>query len=138
MGVVPRADGFLEFLREITKHYGALFIFDDNHPGFRLALGGAQEFVSYYAGSCPRLEKVWWRCCRSAPCRWKKGVWSLWFPRTVQVYQAGTLSGNPIAKFAGLAHFVFWRQIRKLYMRLQENTAMLADACAMPQKTVCM
>ena len=44
MGVVPPADGFLEFLREITKHYGALFIFDEVITGFRLALGGAQEY----------------------------------------------------------------------------------------------
>jgi glutamate-1-semialdehyde 2,1-aminomutase len=101
MGVVLPAPGFLEGLRELCTEYGALLIFDEVITGFRLAPGGAQELfgimpdltclgkiiggglpVGAYGGKREIMEKV-------APCG--------------DVYQAGTLSGNPLAMSAGLA-----------------------------------
>jgi glutamate-1-semialdehyde 2,1-aminomutase len=101
MGVVPPAPGFLEALREVTAEHGALLIFDEVITGFRIAYGGAQERygvrpdltclgkiiggglpVGAYGGSRAIMEHV-------APLG--------------GVYQAGTLSGNPLAVTAGLA-----------------------------------
>lgn len=101
MGVVPPKEGFLEGLREITRRYGALLVFDEVITGFRLAYGGAQALykiepdltclgkiiggglpVGAYGGKREIMEQV-------APAG--------------PVYQAGTLSGNPLAVTAGLA-----------------------------------
>jgi len=100
MGVVPSADGFLRMLREITTQYGTLLIFDEVMSGFRVAYGGAQELygitpdltclgkiiggglpVGAYGGRKEIMEKI----APSGP-----------------VYQAGTLSGNPLAMTAGI------------------------------------
>ena len=78
MGVVPPADGFLEFLREITKHYGALFIFDEVITGFRLALGGAGVF-SYYAGFVHVWKDYRWRYA-GRRVWWKRGYHAYGFP----------------------------------------------------------
>ncbi len=101
MGVVPPKEGFLQGLRKLCDEHGALLIFDEVITGFRLAAGGAQEYfgvradivtfgkiiggglpVGAYAGKRELMELV-------APCG--------------PVYQAGTLSGNPVAMAAGLA-----------------------------------
>jgi glutamate-1-semialdehyde 2,1-aminomutase len=101
MGVVPPADGFLEFLREATRASGTLLVFDEVITGFRVARGGAQELygvepdltvlgkviggglpAAAYAGPRATMERI-------APAG--------------DVYQAGTLSGNPLAAAAGLA-----------------------------------
>ena len=101
MGVVPPQPGFLEGLRKITKAYGSLLIFDEVMTGFRVAYGGAQALygidpdltcfgkviggglpVGAYGGKKQIMEKV----SPSGP-----------------VYQAGTLSGNPLAVTAGIA-----------------------------------
>jgi len=101
MGVVPPADGFLEFLREGTRANGALLVFDEVITGFRVARGGAQELYAVepdltvlgkvlggglpaaaFAGPGEAMERI-------APAG--------------DVYQAGTLSGNPLAVAAGLA-----------------------------------
>jgi glutamate-1-semialdehyde 2,1-aminomutase len=100
MGVVPPAPGFLEGLRSLTRHYGALLIFDEVITGFRLCYGGAQTYfkiepdlttlgkiiggglpVAAYGGRRDLMERV-------APLG--------------PVYQAGTLSGNPLAMRAGI------------------------------------
>jgi glutamate-1-semialdehyde 2,1-aminomutase len=101
MGCVPPAEGYLEGLREITREHGSLLIFDEVMTGFRLARGGAQERfgvtpdltclgkiiggglpVGAYGGRREIMEQI----APSGP-----------------VYQAGTLSGNPLAMAAGLA-----------------------------------
>lgn len=101
MGLVPPEDGFLETMREVTEKYGSLLIFDEVMTGFRVAYGGAQSLykimpdltclgkiiggglpVGAYGGKREIMEKV-------AP----QGP----------VYQAGTLSGNPLAMAAGIA-----------------------------------
>lgn len=122
MGVVPAEDGFLEFLRAATRDAGALLIFDEVISGFRVASGGAQQLygvepdltvlgkvlggglpAAAFGGSAATMERV-------APAG--------------DVYQAGTLSGNPLAVAAGLA------TLRRLdgasYRRLEQLTEKLA------------
>jgi glutamate-1-semialdehyde 2,1-aminomutase len=100
MGVVPPKNGFLEALREVTKEAGAILIFDEVMTGFRVALGGAQSLynispdltclgkiiggglpVGAYGGSKQLMDNI-------APMG--------------SIYQAGTLSGNPLAMTAGI------------------------------------
>jgi glutamate-1-semialdehyde 2,1-aminomutase len=123
MGVVPAEDGFLEHLRAASRDAGALLIFDEVISGFRLAAGGAQELygvlpdltvlgkvlggglpAAAFAGSAALLERI-------APAG--------------DVYQAGTLSGNPLAVAAGLATL---RQLdAAAYLRLAVLTDRLAS-----------
>ena len=125
MGVVNPAPGFLPGLRQLCDQHGALLIFDEVITGFRLALGGAQAYfgvkadlvtfgkiigggmpVGAYCGSRALLEQV-------APCG--------------PVYQAGTLSGNPVAMAAGLAQLTY----------LKEHPQVYADIAAKGEKLAC-
>ena len=126
MGVVPPADGFLEYLREITKHYGALFIFDEVITGFRLALGGAQEHF-HITPDLSTFGKIIGGGMPVGAYGGREDIMRMVSPDG-PVYQAGTLSGNPIATAAGLATLRILEADTDIYMRLQENTAMLADA----------
>ena len=124
MGVVNPAPGFLPGLRQLCDQHGALLIFDEVITGFRLALGGAQEYfgvkadlvtfgkiigggmpVGAYCGSRALLEQV-------APCG--------------PVYQAGTLSGNPVAMAAGLAQLTYLREHPEIYADLAAKGERLA------------
>lgn len=137
MGVVGPAPGFLEGLRALCDQHGALLIFDEVITGFRLALGGAQAYfgvqadlvtfgkiigggmpVGAYCGSRALMELV-------APCG--------------PVYQAGTLSGNPVAMAAGLAqlrylqaHPEVYDQIGRFALRLAEGMRDLAKQTGVP------
>ena len=137
MGVVGPAPGFLEGLRALCDQHGALLIFDEVITGFRLALGGAQAYfgvqadlvtfgkiigggmpVGAYCGSRALMEQV-------APCG--------------PVYQAGTLSGNPVAMAAGLAqlrylqaHPEVYDQIGRFALRLAEGMRDLAKQAGVP------
>jgi glutamate-1-semialdehyde 2,1-aminomutase len=101
MGVVPPADGYLEFLREATREDGALLVFDEVITGFRVSRGGAQELY----GVEPDLTVLGKIVGGGLPAAAFGG------PREAMeriapagdVYQAGTLSGNPLAAAAGLA-----------------------------------
>jgi glutamate-1-semialdehyde 2,1-aminomutase len=101
MGVVPPAEGFLEFLRTKTRESGALLVFDEVITGFRVARGGAQELY----GIEPDLTVMGKVLGGGLPAAAFGG------PREIMeriapagdVYQAGTLSGNPLAVAAGLA-----------------------------------
>jgi glutamate-1-semialdehyde 2,1-aminomutase len=123
MGVVPPADGFLELLRERADETGALLVFDEVITGFRVAPGGAQERygvmpdltilgkvlggglpAAAYAGPPVLMERI-------APAG--------------DVYQAGTLSGNPLAVAAGLATLELLDA--PAYQRLADVTETLAD-----------
>jgi len=127
MGVVPPAPGFLEGLRRLTEEYGSLLIFDEVMTGFRLAYGGAQSFygitpdltclgkiiggglpVGAYGGRREIMEKL-------APVG--------------PVYQAGTLSGNPLAVTAGIATLEALKQ-PGAYEELERKSAALADGLA--------
>ena len=124
MGVVGPAPGFLEGLRKLCDKSGALLIFDEVITGFRLALGGAQAYygvradlvtfgkiigggmpVGAYCGSRALMEEV-------APCG--------------PVYQAGTLSGNPVAMAAGLAQLTYLRDHQEVYAEIAEKAKWLA------------
>ena len=129
MGVVLPQHGYLEALRRITAQDGALLIFDEVMTGFRVAFGGAQELfgikpdlttlgkiiggglpVGAYGGRADLMELV-------APLG--------------PVYQAGTLSGNPLAMAAGIATVRQLRERRaEIYPRLENTTAQIADEIA--------
>jgi len=119
MGVVPPVDGFLSFLRDLTDEYGSLLMFDEVITGFRLSPGGAQEFygvepdltclgkiiggglpVGAFGGKDEVMDEI-------APCG--------------DVYQAGTLSGNPLAMAAGL-EMMKLIQNDNIYEKLKEKT----------------
>jgi glutamate-1-semialdehyde 2,1-aminomutase len=101
MGCVPPAPGYLEGLRRITRETGSLLIFDEVMTGFRLALGGAQQVF----GIDPDLTCLGKIIGGGLPCAafgGKARMMDLLAPLG-PVYQAGTLSGNPLAMAAGIA-----------------------------------
>lgn len=125
MGVVPPEPGFLEGLRALCDEFGGLLIFDEVITGFRLAPGGAQAYfgvradlvtygkiigggmpVGAYGGSRKLMELV-------APLG--------------PVYQAGTLSGNPVAMAAGLAQLKILNSTPEIYTELERRGAMLQE-----------
>ena len=126
MGVVPPEDGFLEFLREATTESGALLVFDEVITGFRLARGGAQELYGV-APDLTILGKVLGGGLPAAAFAGPRDLMERVAPAG-DVYQAGTLSGNPLAVAAGLA------TLRRLddaaYERLSELTDRLAAGFA--------
>jgi glutamate-1-semialdehyde 2,1-aminomutase len=100
-GCIPPAPGYLKALREITNRDGALLIFDEVMTGFRIALGGAQELY----GITPDLTTLGKILGGGLPCAAFGGradIMDLLAPLG-PVYQAGTLSGNPLAMAAGIA-----------------------------------
>lgn len=101
MGVVLPKDDFLEHLREITKTYGALLIFDEVITGFRISDGGAQKRFKIQP-DLTTLGKIVGGGFPAAAFGGKRELMELLAPNG-PVYQAGTLSGNPIAMTAGAA-----------------------------------
>jgi glutamate-1-semialdehyde 2,1-aminomutase len=123
MGLVPPAPGFLEFLREAATAAGALLVFDEVITGFRVSRGGAQE----RSGVTPDLSILGKVIGGGLPAAAYAG------PRTFMqmvapagdVYQAGTLSGNPLAVAAGLATLRLLDD--SAYLRLEQTTRALAQ-----------
>ena len=122
MGLVPAEDGFLEFLRDATREAGALLVFDEVISGFRVAPGGAQQLYGIEP-DLTILGKVLGGGLPAAAFGGPAATMERIAPAG-DVYQAGTLSGNPLAVAAGLA------TLRGLdaaaYRRLGELTARLA------------
>ena len=117
MGVVPPAPGFLAGLREVTAQYGALLIFDEVITGFRVAYGGAQELYGVRPDlTC--LGKIIGGGLPVGAYGGRRDVMDQVAPLGA-VYQAGTLSGNPLAVAAGLATLEALED-RKAYARLDE------------------
>jgi glutamate-1-semialdehyde 2,1-aminomutase len=100
MGVIPPASGFLNFLRKITRSYGTLLIFDEVITGFHVKLGGAQELYGI-APDLTCLGKILGGGLPLAAFGGRRKIMNLLAPEG-PVYQAGTLSGNPLAVAAGL------------------------------------
>ena len=101
MGVVPPAPGFLEHLREITRRAGSLLIFDEVITGFRVGLGGAQALFDVRPDlTC--LGKIIGGGLPVAAYGGRRDVMEMVAPLG-PVYQAGTLSGNPLSMAAGIA-----------------------------------
>lgn len=125
MGVVLPEEGFLQFLRQITEQYGALLIFDEVITGFRLGLGGAQE----YYGIRPDMTTLGKIVGGGMPIGAYGGRRDImnWVSPVGPVYQAGTLSGNPIATTAGIATLNILKKDPAIYQRLEKKTAYLAD-----------
>ena len=124
MGLVPPAEGFLELLRERADVQGALLVFDEVISGFRVARGGAQELT----GVTPDLTvmgKVIGGGLPAAAYGGRRELMDRIAPAG-DVYQAGTLSGNPLAVAAGLATLA--RLDEPAYARLAATTDLLADA----------
>ena len=119
MGVVPPKKGFLEGLRKLCDEYGALLIFDEVITGFRLAFGGAAE----YFGVTPDLVtygKIIGAGMPVGAYGGRRGIMELVSP-VGKVYQAGTLSGNPIAMAAGLTQLKYLYEHQEIYKDLEEK-----------------
>jgi len=129
MGCVPPARGYLQALREITRREGALLIFDEVMTGFRLAFGGAQELY----GIQPDLTTLGKIIGGGLPVGAYGGpdeIMQLVAPLG-PVYQAGTLSGNPLAMAAGVASLCFLRDRKEeIYPRLEKLSADLVAGVA--------
>ena len=124
MNCIPPVDGFLEGLREICDRYGAVLIFDEVMTGFRVAQGGAQARYGVKPDlTC--LGKVIGGGMPVGAFGGKRDIMAHIAP-TGPVYQAGTLSGNPVAMAAGLAALKAIRT-SNMYEQLSENTKALAE-----------
>lgn len=134
MGCIPPQPGYLEGLRNLCTRHGALLIFDEVMTGFRLAPGGAQELygikpdlttvgkviggglpIAAYGGRADIMQKV-------APVG--------------PIYQAGTLSGNPLAVSAGLAMLKHIADHPETYQQLEERTRQLTEGLKAPGFTI--
>ena len=127
MGVVPPQPGFLRGLREITKAHGSLLIFDEVMTGFRVAYGGAQALY----GIDPDLTcfgKVIGGGLPVGAYGGKKQIMEMVSP-SGPVYQAGTLSGNPLAVSAGIATLKVLSS-PDAYALLEQKSAVLANGLA--------
>lgn len=119
MGVVLPEQGFLEGLRYLSTKYGALLIFDEVITGFRLSFGGAQE----YFGVRPDLTtygKIIGAGMPVGAYGGRKEVMEMVAPAG-PVYQAGTLSGNPVAMAAGFAQLSILRAHPEYYRELNDK-----------------
>jgi glutamate-1-semialdehyde 2,1-aminomutase len=123
MGCVPPAPGFLQALREITARHGALLIFDEVMTGFRLARGGAQELYGIRP-DLTTLGKVIGGGLPIGAYGGRADIMSRIAP-SGPVYQAGTLSGNPLAVSAGLAMLRHIKAHPEIYAQLESRSARL-------------
>ena len=122
MGVIPPAEGFLQFLREATRNAGALLVFDEVITGFRVSRGGAQELYAIEP-DLTVLGKVLGGGLPAAAFGGSRELMERLAPAG-DVYVAGTLSGNPIAVAAGCA--ILRELDAAAYARLGELTDLLA------------
>ena len=123
MGLVPPREGFLELLRERAEDCGALLILDEVISGFRVARGGAQELTAVQA-DLTVMGKVLGGGLPAAALGGRADLMERLAPAG-PVYQAGTLSGNPVAVAAGLATLQMLDEMA--YLRLAETTSRLAE-----------
>jgi glutamate-1-semialdehyde 2,1-aminomutase len=128
-GTIPPAAGYLEGLRRLCTEYGALLILDEVMTGFRLSLGGAQRLF----GVTPDLTTLGKIVGGGLPCGVFGGRAEIMdhLAPLGPVYQAGTLSGNPLAMAAGIATLRgILERGQELYAGLDRTTAAIADGVA--------
>jgi glutamate-1-semialdehyde 2,1-aminomutase len=132
-GTILPEPGYLKGLRAITHKHGALLIFDEVMVGFRLAAGGAQEFFADELGGLPDLTTLGKIVGGGLPVGVFGGRAEVmdYLAPLGPVYQAGTLSGNPLAMAAGIAMLsaVLERQ-EEIYPRLEETTTAITEGVA--------
>src|SRR5580698_8189555 len=133
-GTIAPAPGFLAGLRKITRDNGALLIFDEVMTGFRLAPGGAQELFADDLGGLPDLTTLGKIVGGGLPVGAFGGRADImdFLAPLGPVYQAGTLSGNPLAMAAGIAtleHII--EHQATLYPQLEATTAAIAGGVAL-------
>jgi glutamate-1-semialdehyde 2,1-aminomutase len=134
MGVVVPADGFLEGLRKLCDKNGALLIFDEVITGFRLARGGAQEKYGV-AADLVTFGKIIGGGMPVGAFGGRRELMANVAPLG-DVYQAGTLSGNPVAMAAGLAQLRYLNENPEVYAAIDGACAELATAVAEAAKRV--
>lgn len=136
MGVVPPVPGFLEGLRAVTARHGALLIFDEVMTGFRVHPGGAQALYGV-TPDLTTLGKVIGGGLPVGAYGGRRQIMELVAPAG-QVYQAGTLAGNPVTMAAGLAtlHLLReagrWERIADRARQLEEGIAEAAGSAGIP------
>ncbi len=125
MGCVPPQPGFLEGLRKICDEHQIVLIFDEVMTGFRLALGGAQERYKVKP-DMTTMGKIIGGGLPVGAYGGKKEIMDCVSP-VGPVYQAGTLSGNPLAMAAGLAMLKYLKQHPEVYSQIDKSTSSLAE-----------
>ncbi len=133
MGCVPPQPGFLEGLRRITEQYGTLLIFDEVMTGFRLSHGGAQQLYGV-TPDMTTLGKIIGGGLPLAAYGGRADIMKKVAP-VGPVYQAGTLSGNPMAVTAGIAMLLYLDAHPEVYEIIEARTAQLT---ANPPEGVCV
>ena len=128
MGCIPPAEGFLEGLKALCEAHGALLIFDEVMTGFRLAVGGAQELTGVQA-DIVTFGKVIGGGLPVGAFAARNEIMNHLAPLG-PVYQAGTLSGNPLAMAAGLAMLEALDRDREIFKRLEQKTEYLHKGIA--------
>src|SRR5712692_4143137 len=123
MGCVPPVPGFLQALRELTARHGALLIFDEVMTGFRVALGGAQQLFGIQP-DLTTLGKIVGGGLPMAAYGGRADIMRKIAPLG-PVYQAGTLSGNPLSVAAGLAMLRYLTAHPEVYETLEARAAQL-------------
>ena len=125
MGCVPPSKGFLEGLRIICDREGILLIFDEVMTGFRLSLGGAQQLYGVLP-DLTTLGKIIGGGMPVGAYGGKKEIMQQVAPAG-KVYQAGTLSGNPIAMAAGIAMLTHLKTTPSVYQTIDKTSAFICD-----------
>lgn len=125
MGVVPPRKGFLEAVRELTEKHNIVLIFDEVITGFRVAAGGAQELYGIRA-DMTTLGKILGGGFPIGAYGGKKEIMEKVAPLG-GIYQAGTLSGNPVAVAAGIATLEILKSTTNLYRELEEKGSHLIE-----------
>ncbi len=125
MGCVPPREGYLKFLRTITAEHDAVLIFDEVMTGFRLAFGGAQELYKIKP-DLTTLGKIIGGGLPVGAYGGRIEIMDMVAP-VGPVYQAGTLSGNPLAMSAGLATLRYLRTHPEIYKQLDQRSLALVE-----------
>ena len=125
MGVVPPEEGFLAALREAADASGALLIFDEVITGFRLGIGGAQGYF-HVTPDLTTLGKIIGGGMPVGAYGGRKEIMDMVAP-VGPVYQAGTLSGNPIATTAGIETLTILKEMPEIYTQIEASARTLAE-----------
>ncbi len=126
MGVVPATQAFMQGVRKLTQNYGALLILDEVMTGFRLALGGAQSLYDVDPDiTC--FGKIMGGGLPVGAYGGKRAIMEMVSPLG-PVYQAGTLSGNPMTMAAGFTTLQILKQNPHIYLQLEERGKRLQNA----------